>query len=42
MIIYFCLKNTFESGAKTLCSNRLLPQNFKIKLAQYDLKAKVE
>ena len=42
MIIHFCLKYTFKSGAKTLCSNRLLPQKFKIKLAQYDLKAKVE
>jgi hypothetical protein len=42
MIIHFYLKYTFKSRAKTLCSNRLLPQKFKIKLAQYALKAKVE
>ena len=42
MIIHFCLKYTFKSRAKTSCSNRLLPQKFKIKLAQYDLKAKIE
>ena len=42
MIIHFCLKYTFRSMAQTLCSNRLLPQKFKIKLTQYALKAKVE
>ena len=42
MIIHFYLKYTFKSRAKTSCSNRLLPQIFKIKLAQYDLKAKIE
>ena len=42
MIIHFYLKYTFKSRAKTSCSNRLLPQIFKIKLAQYDLKAEVE
>ena len=42
MIIYFYLKYTFKSGAKTLCSNRLLTKKIKTHLAQYDLKAKVE
>lgn len=42
MIIYFYLKYTFRSMAQTLCSNLLLPQKIKIKLAQYALKAKVE
>ena len=42
MIIYFYLKYTFRSMTQTLCSNRLLPQKFQIKLAQYALKAKIE
>ena len=42
MIIHFYLKYTFKSRTKTLCSKRLLPQKFKIKLTQYALKAKVE